>query len=119
MKDKEKRPIFKERRVYKRVPLDIWVEQQKDQDLYFQRSANLSVGGIYLEKTVPHPQGTIVTLSFTLPGDSQPIKTRGQIVNIPQKRNELGMGIKFIELSQEDKERIERFIQKAELKEKI
>ena len=47
-----------ERRQGSRVPVQIWVEEKTDRELYFQRSANLSTGGIYLENTIPHPVGT-------------------------------------------------------------
>ena len=49
-----------ERRSGSRVPVQIWVEEKTERELYFQRSANLSLGGIYLENTIPHPVGTRV-----------------------------------------------------------
>ena len=77
------------------------------------RSGNLSVGGIFLENTIPHPKGTIVNLQFTLPGDTQPLKVRGEIVNAAAS-DELGMGIKFIDVDPEVQRRISEFVQRAE-----
>ena len=44
-----------------RVPVQIWVEEKTERELYFQRSANSRRAGIYLENTIPHPVGTRVT----------------------------------------------------------
>src|SRR5262245_11612751 len=86
-----------ERRAADRVPIEMWVEETSDRELYFQRSANLSTGGIFLEHTVPHPIGKVVNLQFTLPGDSERIQARGEIVSAPAGK-ELGMGIRFVDL---------------------
>jgi uncharacterized protein (TIGR02266 family) len=96
----------------------MWVEESSGQGCYFQRSANLSAGGIFLEKTIPHPIGTVVQLEFTLPGDDQPIKVAAEIVNAlarPRQPQEgsgdaLGMGLKFLALETSQAERIERLI---------
>jgi len=101
-----------ERRESPRIPVEMWVEESTERELYFQRSGNLSTGGIYLENTIPHPKGTVVNLQFTLPGDTVPIKVKGEIVNAAAA-DELGMGIKFIEVDPEAQRRIEEFIQRA------
>jgi uncharacterized protein (TIGR02266 family) len=91
----------------------MWVEESTERELYFQRSANLSSGGIFLENTIPHPKGTVVNLQFTLPGDSVPLKVRGEIVNAAAA-DELGMGIKFIDVTPDVEERIMDFVMRAE-----
>jgi len=91
----------------------MWVEESTERELYFQRSANLSTGGIFLENTIPHPKGTVVNLQFTLPGDATPIKVRGEIVNAATA-DELGMGIKFVEVDDETERRITEFVKRAE-----
>ena len=40
---------------------------------------NLSAGGLRLEHTIPLPVGTVVNLTFTLPGDKTPIAISGEI----------------------------------------
>jgi uncharacterized protein (TIGR02266 family) len=102
-----------ERRESPRIPVEMWVEESTERELYFQRSANLSVGGIYLENTIPHPKGTVVNLQFTLPGDSRPIKVRGEIVNAAAA-DELGMGIKFLEVDSQVEHRIAEFVTRAD-----
>jgi uncharacterized protein (TIGR02266 family) len=101
-----------ERRESRRVTVELWVEESHGRELYFQRASNLSIGGLFLEGTLPHPPGTVVRLRFTLPGDSTPIETRGEIVNVPGEEGR-GMGLHFVELSPSDRERIDRFIAAA------
>jgi len=91
----------------------MWVEESTDRELYFQRGANISVGGIFLERTIPHSKGTVVNLRFTLPEDTSPIKVKGEIVNVGEDPSELGMGVKFIGLTDADLKRIEQFIERA------
>ncbi len=85
--------------------------------MYLQQSANLSRGGIYLERTVPHPEGTLLNLRFTLPGDDTPIECRGHIV-YPRAGDDFGMGLQFYELDDATQARIEAFISAAEAAEK-
>jgi uncharacterized protein (TIGR02266 family) len=100
-----------ERRRALRVPVEMWVEESNDRELYFQRSANLSIGGMFLENTVPHPVGTVITIRFTLPGDSVRIEVRAEIVNAADSSEQgLGMGLKFIDLKPEIEERLRTFI---------
>jgi uncharacterized protein (TIGR02266 family) len=98
-----------DRRRSDRIPIEMWVEQSRDQELYFQRSANLSAGGLFLENTIPHPVGTRITLQFTLPGDAQPVRVHGEIVSAASQ-SELGMGVKFVEVDADVQARIDAFI---------
>src|SRR5437868_593711 len=95
-----------DRRSSDRIAVEMWVEESTERELYFQRSANLSEGGIFLENTVPHPIGTVVNLQFTLPGDSEPMRAQGEIVNAAEGK-QLGMGIKFIGLDSKQKQRLQ------------
>lgn len=90
------------RRAHRRLPVEMWVEEIRGADRYFQRSANLSLGGIYLDGTIPHPKGTVVQLKFTLPGDSEPIAVRGEIVGDPNE-DRLGMNVKFVGIGDDPK----------------
>jgi uncharacterized protein (TIGR02266 family) len=101
-----------DRRISSRIPVEMWVEESTDRELYFQRSANLSTGGIFLENTIPHPVGTVIALAFTLPGDDQKLNVKGEIVNAAEGGT-LGMGVKFIQLDENARERIKKFVQQA------
>jgi len=104
-------PVW-ERRTSQRLPVQLHVIETHEDSVYFQRTANLSAGGLYLEGTMPHPPGTRVRLRFALPNDETPIEVTGEIMP-PGKDKELGMGVRFIDLKPEDRERIDRFIEKA------
>jgi uncharacterized protein (TIGR02266 family) len=99
-----------ERRQALRVPVQIWVEEASDRELYFQRSANLSAGGIYLENTIPHPIGTQVTLRFNLPGDQDRLEVRAEVVGAIAGEEELGMGLKFLNLDARQADRIREYV---------
>jgi len=102
-----------DRRASPRIPVEMWVEESTDRELYFQRGANISAGGIFLERTIPHSKGTVVNLQFTLPDESTPIKVKGEIVNVGDDPTELGMGVKFIDLDDNARQRIQQFIERV------
>jgi uncharacterized protein (TIGR02266 family) len=102
-----------ERRHGNRVPVQIWVEEKTDRELYFQRSANLSEGGIYLENTIPHPVGTRVTLRFSLPGEAQKLEVAAEVVGAVAGEEEMGMGLKFLNLGAGDAARLRKYIERT------
>src|SRR3990172_1699254 len=105
---------LEEKREEKRIPVEMWVEELRGQDTYFQRSANLSAGGVYLGGTIPHPRGTVVQLKFPLPGESEPITVSGEIVGVPGAER-LGMHVKFLDLKEDAAvlERVRAFVDKG------
>jgi len=102
-------PENPDRREAARVDIEMWVEESRERETYFQRCTNLSAGGLFLDRTIPHPLGTIVRLRFTLPDGAEPIETRGEIVNSADGAR-LGMGIKFLDLSEDVRGRIAAFV---------
>jgi uncharacterized protein (TIGR02266 family) len=99
-----------DRRSGTRVSISLWVEEKKGEDLYFQQAGNLSVGGVFFERTIPHPIGTQVKLKFELPGKEGVIETTGEVVSTPGDAEGLGAGVKFINLDPVEKRLIEEFI---------
>jgi uncharacterized protein (TIGR02266 family) len=99
-----------DRRRSVRVPISIWVEETKGEDLYFQQAGNLSLGGVFFERTIPHPVGTLVSLKFELPGTEGVIQTSGEVVNVPEEPVGLGAGIKFVDLDPVEERLIREFI---------
>jgi uncharacterized protein (TIGR02266 family) len=98
-----------ERRLGPRIPIEMWVEETTDSERYFRRAGNLSRGGLGLDHTIPLPIGTTVNLTFTLPGDSGPVKLSGQIVSTAGPE-ELRMGVKFTEVSDEARAKIDAYL---------
>ena len=98
-----------ERRRDRRVPVELWIEAEAGDELYFHRAANLSVGGAYFDKTVPEPVGKTVQLRFSLPdGSGAPVVCKGEIVTA----HDFVMGVKFIDLAEADRLRIEELVKK-------
>ena len=91
-----------------RIPVEIWIEVSFGGELYFQRASNLSVGGAYFTQTFPLPVGTQCELKFELPGMPGEIACKGEIVTA----QDLGMGVRFNNLTEDDKQRIETLIAK-------
>jgi uncharacterized protein (TIGR02266 family) len=106
--------VNNERRRWARIPVEMWVQESRGRELYFQRAANLSRGGLFLENTIPHPYGTMVNLEFTLPGQGQPLRLRGRIVNLPGSGSELGMGVEFVDLDPRAERLIVEYVEREE-----
>jgi uncharacterized protein (TIGR02266 family) len=101
-----------EKRSHRRIPIMMWVEEVRDQALYFQRTGNLSLGGLYLDGTIPHPKGTLVKLTFTLPDEEQAMTVQGEIVGDPDEER-LGMHVRFVDLDADQAARIRAYIDRA------
>ncbi len=99
-----------ERRRDPRIPVELWIEAEADDELYFHRAANLSVGGAFFDKTIPEPVGKVVQLRFTLPGAPGEISCRGEIVSAQG----LGMGVKFVDLKESDRSAIETLLERLQ-----
>ena len=95
-----------DKRKQKRVPIELWIEAERQGELYFQRASNLSEGGAYFAQTIPLPVGTRVALKFSLPGESHEICCQGEIVTA----KDLGMGVHFLGLADADRARILKLI---------
>jgi type IV pilus assembly protein PilZ len=112
MSDADRPPTTRERRASQRVPIEMWVEEVAEDTQVFRRAGNLSRGGLYLDKTIPIPMGTVVTLRFTLPGDDAQVEVRGEIVSIDPEA-ELGMGVRFLSPTSETQARIDAYLARA------
>ena len=101
-----------DRRAHPRQPVAITMELTAGGDLYFHVSANISTGGAFFNRAIPHPVGTEVALTFQLPGaDAAPVRCRGEVVNVPEAGDGLGMGVRFLDLGEADIVRVQGFIE--------
>ena len=100
-----------ERRQDARVEVSIAVEIRDEAgDFTLHSTRDISVSGLLLDRAIPQAVGSGVKLEFRLPGDSMPITCEGQVVNVPDTQG-FGMGISFVFLKDQDRARIEAFIQ--------
>ncbi|HKA88692.1 MAG TPA: TIGR02266 family protein [Haliangiales bacterium] len=84
-------------RVYERVPLAIEVEYRTAGAFLVSYSSNLSKGGVFLDTPSPAPEGTELTLRFTIP-PSEVIEVRGRVKWVRAEAapgQPAGMGVEF------------------------
>jgi len=103
------RAIQSERRAHARQNLRLQALERSDGGLYFQRTRNVSMGGAFLEGTLPHPPGTRVSLELQLPGDTAALVVAGEVVEAPD--GGVGMGVKFTGLSAVQRLRLTEILQ--------
>ncbi|MFO0549603.1 MAG: PilZ domain-containing protein [Polyangiaceae bacterium] len=99
-----------ERRSRPRAEVAIWVEERTQDALYFQHATNLSLGGVWLDGTLPHPPGKRVALDIELPGDGS-LRVTGEVVL--HKPGQQGMAIRFVDLDDHAKARLTAFLDRT------
>lgn len=102
-----------ERRKQLRVTVSLPVEVRDGRGFSLHSTRDISSGGVYFDRAIPHRVGSRVELSFTLPGDSRALRCTGEVVNVPDA-HDYGMGIRFIDLSPQDCQRIEDFAEQLQ-----
>ncbi len=98
-----------ERRRAVRVSVVIPIEVRDAHGFSLHSCSDLSVGGVYFDRAIPHPVGSRVGLSFTLPGQDQAVQCGGEVVNVPDT-HQYGMGVRFVDLSPADEAQLLAFI---------
>lgn len=98
-----------ERRRAVRVSVVIPIEVRDARGFSLHSSSDLSVGGVYFDRAIPHQVGSRVELSFNLPGDDRTVVCAGEVVNVPDTQS-YGMGVRFIDLSAGDEAMLLSFI---------
>jgi|GEM_PF-621718 len=99
-----------------RVILDLPIEYQRVPPFQKAPRCNLSARGVFIQTATPYEMGEQVLLRFTLPGQETPVKVMGQVVSRttdPGKPGGAGMGIRFLDLLEADREIIERNLAEA------
>jgi uncharacterized protein (TIGR02266 family) len=103
-----------ERRVHPRRSLRTRVvfEDEFGDGLFYVYSEDVSLGGIFLASDIPVRLGTLLFLSFVLPGHRRPIRVIGEVVRrqATAAAPEGGMGIRFVGLSELARRRLEDFL---------
>ncbi len=114
--------VQKERRRELRVPLRvIRVKIETNTDVFFGYAKNISAGGLFISTVNPKGVGEKFKLKITLPNSKKEIVVMAEVVwsrkFSESKEYEPGMGIKYIEITDEDAELIRQFVN-SEKKEK-
>lgn len=90
-----------------RVPIRLKVNFEISNRHYlFEYSSNLSQSGIFIHTMEPLQPGTEVAIQFSLPDDFE-ISTRGEVIWVnTEEDEEPGMGVRFVGLSDQAREKI-------------
>ncbi len=79
-------------------------------------AVNISRGGIFINTRNPLEVGTTVRLIISLPDTAFPFDLSGRVTRVNHPHNPSnhvsGMGIEFLDVEDEKRERIERFVER-------
>lgn len=107
-----------DRRKSQRILVDLEVDYQCEDTFLFAYITDMSAFGIFIRTNNPEPPGTRLNLRFKLPDEKEALNLEGEVIWInpyrPGDFNNInpGMGVKFIDLSMEVKERLLDLIRK-------
>jgi uncharacterized protein (TIGR02266 family) len=96
-----------DRRKHPRVRLATQVECEAAMILTFSR--DVSAGGMFVETNTPLPTGTILTLRFNLDYETSVVAK----AVVTYRIRKFGMGVHFLDLTAEDRERIEKYVRQS------
>lgn len=104
--------IGSERRREIRHNIRLDVNYSHGDSYLYCKSGNLSEMGIFLVSDTPLAAGTIIALRFTAPSGGAPVDVSGEVVWIDpgNAQSPGGMGIRFIDPSDDTKARIRTII---------
>lgn len=104
-------PDGRDRRSYERFEVTWTVDCETEETFLYASIQNISEMGIFVQTTEPLPIGTQLTLRFAPDAASEAFVLRGMVqwLNVWQASSDNpnpGMGIRFVDLSSADRERI-------------
>ncbi len=97
-------------RAHHRVPIKTWITNKDVDDHIHLPAENLSIGGMYVITPAKHEPGSVLEIAFDLPGSGQTMEAVVTVVNIRPVGAMWGTGLKFIGLSDEDREVLEKVV---------
>jgi uncharacterized protein (TIGR02266 family) len=100
--------ISAERRRAARAAIVIPVELRDAHGFSLHSTSDLSVGGAFFDRAIPHPIGSRVEVTLRLPGQDKVVCT-GEVVNVPDSK-QFGMGIRFTQMAEAEHRRLSAFI---------
>lgn len=100
-----------ERREAERVEVEWAVDCETEETFLFASITNISALGIFVASRQPLPLGTSVVLRFAPPGAVEPFTLKGEVAWVNPVRllapcRNPGLGIRFVDLTPEDRERL-------------
>ena len=99
-----------EKRQFRRVPLEAWVEVEAGGKLYRLECRNISIGGMLLRGDETLRENETFRMKFSLPGRVEPITINGIVQHVSP---EAFMGVRFEGMPDEVRAAIEHFVSQA------
>ena len=99
--------LSKGKRAHVRKPFFMVVDYATEDGNYRDFIQDISMGGLFIETSIPFLVGKEISLTFPLPSISKHIKIAGEIVRVTDQ----GIGIKFIIGDQEQTDMIKTLLE--------
>src|SRR5512134_2535168 len=109
-------PVGRERRQAPRILVNIEVDYGNADNFLFAYIRDISATGLFVRTNNPEPPGTRLNVRFTPRGSSDVLELEGEVIWInayrPGRSDSInpGMGIRFIGLTDEQRERLADFV---------
>jgi uncharacterized protein (TIGR02266 family) len=110
-------PTVEARRAFPRHAARFQVGFSSNKEFVLEYAENISAGGVFVHAEHPPELDTIVTVSLHLPGNDVAVEAKGVIVHRVSKEEAAqlgkspGMGVQFVDSSDEVREAIDRAIE--------
>ena len=107
-----------ERRRDARVPVELEVDYTLKDNYLFAHITDISATGIFVRTTTPEEPGTRLNLRFRPDSVAEPIEVAGEVTWVNPYRGgapamvQFGMGIRFLELDFELRDRIQALVRR-------
>ncbi len=100
----------KEKRQYPRIEANAYLDYNtSDKVLLFHTIENISLGGVSIRAPLVEEVGSIVEMSINFPEEDSVVEMRGEVV-WARIEEHARMGIKFIEMSEEVREKLKKLL---------
>lgn len=94
-----------QKRLFARAPLPTQIQCEECMSIAFARE--VSAGGMFIETKRPMPPGSKLTLRFNLDDAGSIVVV---VAETTYEVEQLGMGVQFVEISEEDRKRIDAYV---------
>jgi uncharacterized protein (TIGR02266 family) len=102
-------------RRHRRTAVRAEVHLESESNLYAGITNNLSQGGVFVATPELLTRGTVLDLEFSIPDGGPPIRTTAVVRWIREDLDSIegppGMGVQFVELEGQTRQRLERFVE--------
>ena len=96
-----------ENRKHRRAPLQVPIECRSGQKVLLAKAENISTRGLLVRCTEPFPQDSELAVSFTLPGEIDPIQSVARVAHFVPG---VFMGLELTGLKPEARQMIDQFV---------